>query len=62
MRTMSDDNLTYYSRRAAQEMAASEAASTDAIAEIHRTLAKRFSELAAREAHASEPQLELRQS
>jgi hypothetical protein len=47
---MSGDRLDYYSGRAAQELAAAEAAKSEVAADIHRVLAARFAELAHKEA------------
>ena len=63
---MSREKLSYFTRRAAQESAAALAASSEVAADIHRTLAARFTELAANEAamddaNSIHPQMELRQ-
>ena len=43
---MSSNDRQYFCRRAAQEQAAAEHAATDAVAAIHRRLAKRYLDLA----------------
>ena len=40
------DNLTYYRRRADEELAAAEHASNDGVAAVHRSLAERYMALA----------------
>jgi len=57
---MSGEKLSYFTRRAAQELAAADAASNKAAADAHRVLAKRFTELAENEACMDEPLLDLR--
>ena len=58
---MPGEKLSYFNRRAAQEVAAAEAASSSIAADIHRTLAQRFSDLAANEAVMDDLQIEPRE-
>ena len=54
---MSEDNLDYYRRRAAEELAAAQRAPSAAIAEVHRSLAERYMVLAGEPQALVPPQL-----
>ena len=52
-----EDNLNYYRRRAAQELAAADGAADEAIAAVHRSLAQRYQALAGEPQQSAPPQL-----